>query len=243
MSCETYLLGTSWLRRLDPRGRVLFLAAFALVVAVLPHPRAAAVALGMAMGLSAAADLPWLALARRLRALNALMLTLALLLPLRWEAGAVVWDREGLALAGLIALKANAISLVATALVSTLEPVHLGHTLARLGAPAKLVQLLVFTLRYLDELTHARHRLSDALRVRAFRPRLDGHTLRSYGYGLGMLLVGAFDRSERILAAMRCRGFDGRFHTLDTFAPGARDAAFALLGLALLGTLGWLGWM
>lgn len=249
MSCETYLLGDAWLRRLDPRGRVLFLLAFAAVVALAPRPRAALFALGAGLALALAADLPWPAVLRRLRSLNLLMLTLALLLPLSlsgpasFRLGPLGWSPDGLALAGLIALKANAISLTATALVSTLEPIHLGHALHRLGAPAKLVQLLVFTLRYMDELSHERHQLADALKVRCFHPRLDTHTLRTYGYALGMLLVGSFDRSERILAAMRCRGFDGRFHVLDAFTPAVRDGAFLLGGLALLGTLGWLAWM
>lgn len=249
MSCETYLLGDAWLRRLDPRGRFVFLLAFSCLVALAPRPQAALLALGVALVLALAADLPWRAVLRRLRSLNLLMLTLALLLPLSlsgpapFHLGPLGWSHEGLALAGLIALKANAISLAATALVSTIEPIHLGHALHRLGAPTKLVQLLVFTLRYMDELSHERHQLADALKVRGFRPRLDGHTLRTYGYALGMLLVGSFDRSERILAAMRCRGFDGRFHVLDAFAPGARDGLFLLGGLAALGTLGWLAWM
>lgn len=249
MACETYLLGEAWLRRVDPRGRLVFLLAFAAMVALAPRPRAAVFAAVAGTGMALAADLPWAAVLRRLRSLNLLMLSLALLLPFSmpgeptFRFGPLGWSSAGLGLAGLIALKANAISLAATALISTVEPVHLGHALHRLGAPAKLVQLLVFTLRYMDELSHARRQLADALRVRAFRPRLDAHTLRTYGYGLGMLLVGAFDRSERILAAMRCRGFDGRFHVLDAFDPRIRDAAFALGGLVLLGALGWLAWM
>ncbi len=249
MSCETYLQGEAWLRRVDPRLRFIGALAFATLVALTPHPRAALAGLGVGLALALAADLPWQAVAKRLRSLNLLMLTLALLLPLDFTGrapyawGPLGWSPANLALAGLIALKANAISLAVTALVSTVEPVHLGQALHRLGAPTKLVQLLVFTLRYMDELEHERHKLADALRVRGFRPHLNRHTLRTYGHALGMLLVGSFDRAERVLAAMRCRGFHGTFHVLDGLEAGARELAFGCGALAVLGTLGWLAWM
>ena len=69
---------------------------------------------------------------------------------------------------------------------------------------------------------------------RGFRPRLDRHTYRSLGYLVGMLLVRSFDRAERILAAMKCRGFQGHFFILDHFAFGRRDAAFCVAATVLV---------
>ncbi len=75
--------------------------------------------------------------------------------------------------------------------------------------------------------------LRRAMAIRAFRPRLDLHTLRSMGYLVGMLLVRALDRSERVQKAMKCRGFAGRFHTHEHFRAGRLDGVFAI-GLAFL---------
>ncbi len=94
----------------------------------------------------------------------------------------------------------------------------LGHALAHLHVPRKLAHLLLFTVRYLDVLEREYRRLRAAMKVRSFRPRMNRHTYRAYGYLVGMLLVRSFDRSERVLAAMKCRGFRGRFYLLDHFA-------------------------
>jgi cobalt/nickel transport system permease protein len=42
-----------------------------------------------------------------------------------------------------------------------------------------------------------------------------------------MLLVRSLERAERILKAMKCRGFDGRLHTHDTLTLRPFDAVFA----------------
>ena len=61
------------------------------------------------------------------------------------------------------------------------------------------------------------------MKMRGFRPRMNWHTYRTYGYLVGMLLVRSLERSERIVAAMKCRGFRGRFYLLDHFAFSSAD--------------------
>jgi cobalt/nickel transport system permease protein len=145
---------------------------------------------------------------------------------------------EGVHLALAIALKANAILLMLLALVGTLEPPALGHALRRLAVPATLVQLLLFTVRYIAVLNEEATRLRTAMRARAFEPRTNRHTLATYGYLVGMLLVRAAERAERVLDAMKCRGFDGRWPVLDQPRLGRVDAvaaiAFALVLLLLI---------
>lgn len=68
------------------------------------------------------------------------------------------------------------------------------------------------------------------------------HTYRSLGHLVGMLLVRSFDRAERIAAAMKCRGFQGRFYLLDHFTFGRRDALFCGLSASLLIGLVLLEW-
>jgi cobalt/nickel transport system permease protein len=63
----------------------------------------------------------------------------------------------------------------------------------------------------------------NAMKIRGFRPRTDLHTYRTYSYLVGALLVRSFDRSTRILAAMKCRGFKGQFYILDRHAMGSQD--------------------
>jgi cobalt/nickel transport system permease protein len=123
-------------------------------------------------------------------------------------------------------------------LAGTLEASVLGHALSHLHVPDKLTHLLLLTVRYLEVLQREYLRLEAAMRVRGFRPRISRHTYRSYGYLVGMLLVRSLDRSERVLAAMKCRGFRGRFYLLDHFAFSRRDVPFCVAsGVVLAGLI------
>jgi cobalt/nickel transport system permease protein len=119
-----------------------------------------------------------------------------------------------------------------------MDTVLLGRALARLGAPDKLVHLYAFTIRYLDLLHREYARLRTAMKARAFRLRGDRHSWRSIGWLFGMLMVRSVERAERIMAAMRCRGFDGRLWSLqDDSRFGRADGVFAVAataGIALL---------
>jgi cobalt/nickel transport system permease protein len=108
-----------------------------------------------------------------------------------------------------------------------------------LGVPDKLVHLMLFSVRYFDVLRREYLRLAAALKIRGFQPRMNRHTYRAYGHLVGMLLVRSLDHSERIVAAMKCRGFRGRFYLLDHFALSRRDACFATIAAAVVVLLAW----
>lgn len=75
------------------------------------------------------------------------------------------------------------------------------------------------------------------MRARGFQPGFDRHTLRTFGYLVGMLLVRASERAERVLKAMRCRGFTGEFPILVRSRLGPADALGALTMAGALVTL------
>ena len=163
--------------------------------------------------------------------------------PALFHIGPLSVMKAGVELAAAITLKANAIVLALTVFLGTLEVTTLGHALVHLRVPEKLAHLFLFTVRYIDMLHHEYHRLRAAMKVRCFRPRMNRHTYRTYGYLVGMLLVKSLDRSDRIVAAMKCRGFRGRFYVLDHFKFRGRDALFGALALATLAVLAWVEWM
>ena len=221
----------------DPRVRVV--AAFACCVA--------AVTLGSYAALATALLLALLALAfarpcprtlgRRLLALEGFMVMILVMLPFSVPAagpgdvlaqvGPLTASHSGLHQAVVILLKTNIVVLILAALIGRLEPHRFGRALAALRLPTKLVTLLLLTVRYLDVLHREYGRLRRSMKVRGFRARANPHGLRSIGYLVGMLLVRSVDRSERILAAMRCRGFDGRFHHGALARLGWQDGALA----------------
>jgi cobalt/nickel transport system permease protein len=175
----------------------------------------------------------------RLLGINLFVLMMAVVVP--WSipgdplviVGGAEYSREGAAWAGRIALRANIVFLVLMSFLVKMEPITAGHALQRLRLPNRLVLLMMFTVRYIEVFEREYLRLRQAMRVRGFQARLDRHTLRTFGHLVGMLLVHAFDRAERVQQAMKCRGFSGKFHTHRHMQARTSDWAFAI-GLALV---------
>jgi cobalt/nickel transport system permease protein len=231
------------LRGLDPRARVLAALAFAFAVVALERLASVALALAAAVLAAALFRLGLRTAARRLAAAQASLLLLLVTLPFAipgetvLRLGPLAASDAGSLRAARVALQANAILLAAMALLGTLDASRLGHALHRLRAPAALVHLLLFTVRYLGLLEAELARLRTAMRARAFRPRADRHTWRSLGQLAGVLIVRSAARAERVMEAMRCRGFTGRLYVLDELRWRARDGAFvaaACAGIAAL---------
>lgn len=245
MFTDAFLRRSSPVHRLDPRGRVIGATALSLGIAAVSTLPALALALLAAVGLSFLARLPLGATARRLLPLNGFLAVLWLVLPVTTAGPALFHVRTmavtapGALAALLVTLKANAIILILTALLTTMESTQLGRALHALRVPARLTTLLLLTGRYIAVLQAEYRQLRRAMRVRCFAPRTDRLTLESLGYLVGMLLVKGFDRSERILRAMKCRGYTGAFPVADPFVFGKRDAVFVSATLLLLGLLGW----
>jgi cobalt/nickel transport system permease protein len=230
----------------DPRVRIVVAVTLSAVLAVAHDLATLAVALLVAMVVAGGTALSLVGVLRRLLPINGFLLILLLLLPISTgetplvAAGSFSYSLEGLRLAVSIALKANAMMLWIIVLLSTLDMVTMGHALSHLGVPEKLAHLLLFSVRYLNLLQGEYSRLRTAMKMRGFRPRMDRHTYRSYGYLVAMLLLRSLERSERVLAAMKCRGFRGRFYLLDHFAYSRRDVWFGSAAALLVGTLVWL---
>lgn len=236
------------LHRIDPRVRVCLTGGYAFFLVACQSWLVLLTGVGVSVVCVVVARLPLFPTLRRfgglLLFLSILLVTMPLTTPgptwLAW--GPFSWSVTGMELAGRIALKASAIMLLATALLATMEPAHLGHALYGLGVPGKFVHLFLFLIRYLDVMEQEYTRLRNAMRCRGFRPACTFHALRSLGYLLGMLFLRSLDRAERILDAMKCRGFTGRFYILHPRTLGARDAIAGVAFLFLLTGLGYLEW-
>lgn len=153
------------------------------------------------------------------------------------ELGPLAASAEGVRHAALILFKANAVVLALLVLVGSLDPGTIGHALARLGVPDRLVHLLLFTVRQIHLLHREYRRLRQAMRARAFVPHSDRHTWNSLGWLIGMLLVRGIGRSQRLVDAMRCRGFQGRLYLLDSLSWRRLDSLLAAACTASLGGL------
>jgi cobalt/nickel transport system permease protein len=242
MMAEPFAHGSSPLHRLDPRIRLIAAAGLSVVVALANQFTTLALALAAGFLLIALARLPLVTVAGRLSVVAGFLLLLWLVLPFTvtgaplFAVGPLTATTAGAAYAGRITLKSIAILSLFLALVTTMSVATLGHTLARLRLPDKLIVLLLLTYRYLFVLEQEYQRLKRAADIRGFRPGTNLHSYRTYAYLVGMLLVRASARARRVYQAMCCRGFRGRFYTLADLSPSAHNLPVALL----LGILGFL---
>ena len=95
---------------------------------------------------------------------------------------------------------------------------------------------ILITYRYIFVIEQEYQRLMRAARIRNFRPGSNLHTYRTYAYLLGMLFVRSAERAKRVHLAMVCRGFSGKFYSLQENTRGYQNWVFALLmSLSLLG--------
>lgn len=223
---------------LDPRTRIVLVVLAALTIVSLQDLRTSLTALLLATILLAASRPPRRRLGWRILAIEGVLIGILATLPFTvpgdvvWRMGPLTATVQGFERAALIALRANAVAFTVLALVGGLDLARLGPALAQLRVPPVLVHTLTFAVRYVDVLRREVQRLRDSMRVRGFTPATNRHSYRTFGWFVAALMLGSLERSERILDAMRCRGFDG------TFPADANHAVWPRRDLVLLGVTG-----
>lgn len=226
---------------LDPRLRLLAVVSFAVTVVALESAAALAGALAIGVAAVLAGRLPRRAVLANLLHLEAVLLVVVVSLPLTTPGPALAApfglavSGPGLMLAGAVVAKSTAIALVLMAVLAPLDAPEFARGLAGLGAPERLVELMQLATRYVGLIGREAERLRTAMTARGFRPRTNLHTLHSYGYLAGMLLVLGFERAERVLMAMKCRGFHSRLGLVAAAGPvSVRERRLAAGWIALL---------
>lgn len=245
MHLEEFAEGrTSPIHSLDPRIKLVSFLPLAIVVATARGLIVVLAALLVSLILLLFSRLKLRAVLSRLYPVNLFVLFLWFILPFSvqgetiFSLGPLAASYEGISYTLSITLKSNAILLCTIALVGTVPIFQLTHTLKHLKVPEKLVSLFFFCYRYISTLHQDYSTLSNAMKVRAFKPTTRLHTYRSYAYLVGMLLVRSYDHSQQIYQAMLCRGFKGKFPMLDHF-PHLRkkDYLFLILMVFVIGSL------
>ncbi|MDR2339809.1 MAG: energy-coupling factor transporter transmembrane protein EcfT [Deltaproteobacteria bacterium] len=233
---DNFLMGD-----LDPRIRILALFLWSVLLAILKTRDAALVGLAGSLALGfIAGTLFSLKSIMNVLGVNAFLIFIWLFLPFSFGGGEPVFGvfgfeatREGVDLSILISLKALAITFGAAAILSSAPIYGLLAGARAMGVPEKVVALMMLMSRYIQVVGDEYSRLRNAMRIRGFRATVSRHALRSVANLCGMLLVRGFERADRVLAAMMCRGYKGRFWLRPKFTFKAMDLFF-LVFLSLL---------
>jgi cobalt/nickel transport system permease protein len=210
------------LARWDARWKLAALIAAGGAGATVTRPMLTATALGLGLAGAGLARLNPRDLAARLGLVLFGMLPVLAVFPFTNE--------NGLTLALTMTARALAVACVGLVLLRTTPMPTALAAAHRLRLPGVLVQIALLAHRYSFLFFAEARRMRVALRTRAFRAGTDLRTYRTTGQVLGTILIRGGDRAEQVADAMRARGFDGRFHTVQRFRTTAADVAgFALV--------------
>ena len=130
---------------------------------------------------------------------------------------------DGLLLSARIAMKALCIITLFIVMMGTSPFTTSMKALRSLKVPSSMVDLIMFTYRYifiyLDDLRALRH----SLVLKGYRSRTSRHSFRTSAYLVGSLMVRSFEQTDRMFNAMTCRGYTGEVKTITEFDPNSTD--------------------
>lgn len=227
------------LQRWDPRLKLASLGVLVIGIALMKTVPMGVAALLIALVLIGLAGLPSSFVLQGVKWVSVFLLPFLLIMPLSYPGEpafhvlGLPFAWEGFRLAVLIVIKALAIVLCAYAMFGSSRFDISMIALQRLKCPKIIVQMLLFTYRYVFVFLAEMQRMDVAMRARGFIKRPDRRTMHVMGNFVGTLLVRSFERTERIYKAMLSKGYQGEFHTMVVFKADGKDTVKAVLVLSI----------
>lgn len=219
----------------DPRLKLISIGGVIVSIVLISHIWLALMGLGFALLLIRISRIPILFVLEDLKWVLMFVSFFLVIMPLTVPGNEVVRfyflsvSSEGINYAILITIKAVAAILLIFPMIGTMKFDITIKALERLKLPRKLVQMVMFTYRYIFLFTDEVRRMTIAIGSRGFTRGTNLYTLKTLSKMAGMLFVRSYERTERIYQAMVSRGYDGGFRTLTDFSICKNDVLKAFL--------------
>lgn len=226
----------------DPRVKIISISILIFSVVLVGHPQKAFLGLCLAIILIFLSRIPFSFVLLHLRWVLLFTLSLSAILCLTVPGNSLLqfsflsisWEGAGLGL--LISLRAISAALLVFPMMGTTKFNLSLKALQKIKVPERLIQLIMFTYRYIFLFMDEERRITMAANSRGWVKRTNLSTLKTIGSIAGMLLVRSFERTERIRDAMFSRGYNGRLNILDEFTLTPKDLlkASVIIAFALI---------
>lgn len=221
-----YIPADSFLHRLDPRAKLVFVFVFMMIVFLAKNAAGYSLLVGVALSGVLLSRIPLPMILRGIKPVLYLIILTALLHlgmtrggDVWWELGPITVYEQGVVQATVISLRFLILVLMGTLLTLTTSPMELTDGLERLlcpltrvGVPAQdLALMMSIALRFIPTLWEEMDKIMMAQRARG-ADFDSGHLLRrvkSYIPVLIPLFISAFRRAEELALAMEARGYRG----------------------------------
>lgn len=236
---ELFAIGKSPIHRIEPMIRIVCAAVLSIAAALAHHISIMPGYILVSVALTIIAQLNPRDVLKRIKPVFIFLVMIWIIVPITFEGqvafriGFIKISQPGIHLCSMITFKSISILLIFTALIATMPIASLGAGLHRLYIPDKLVFLLLMSYRYIAVIENEYKKLLRAAKFRGFVPGTNLHSYKTYAYLAGMLFVRASLRAQRVYHAMVCRGFDGKFHTLDIYPANRLNFPFLIITLTM----------
>ncbi len=240
----------STIHRWDPRIKILSLFTLAFCIGSVKHIFVALPCLALSLILVALTHIPAKFSIKRLAAPVLFVGPFFIVMPLsiRPMAGDTIYyfshinfleiNLRGLSMAALVCTKAAAIVLLTVPMLGTNRFDISIKALEHLKMPNSVIQMILFTYRYIFVFIAEMNRMITAMRLKRFVARTNMITLKTYGNFVGVLLLRSFERTERVYYAMLARGYSGVLRTRFDYQIKAKDIIKAVpIFLAIVGII------
>lgn len=219
----------------DPRIKIVSILFLIIVVVLTNDIPSALLGLALAVGMVCLSRIPFRFVLVHLKWVLMIALFFFIVMPLTVNGGGIIrlcfvsLSTRGIWLASLISIKAVSAVLLIFPMVGTARFDLTLKALESLKVPCKLVQMLMFTYRYIFVFMDELRRMLTAASARGFKKGASPGSLRIVSNLIGMLFVRSYERTERVYNAMVSRGYDGTIKTLDEFSVCGKDFGKAFL--------------
>ncbi len=205
----------------EPRAKLVSFLFLIITISLLHNLISACAGLVLAVVLVFLSGIPFRFVFKSLTWLFLFVLLFFVIMPLTvpgrilFKVGFITCSQEGFNIALLIALRAISIGLLVFPMIGTMEFHKTLKALSRLKIPNRLIQMIMFTYRYLFVFIEEYRRMTIATQARLFKRRTNLSTLRITGNLISMLFIRGFERTQCIYDAMVSRGYKGNLEIID----------------------------
>lgn len=239
---DRYASLNSPLHRFDPRIKIISFIVLIFSIVLLPAVRLALVGLIASILLLLLSNLPIRFVLQHVRWVFLFIIPFLLVMPFTVKGNEVLHvgglsvTSEGLEFGFLVSIRALAAVLLIFPMIGTMRFDITLKALYQLRVPSLLIQMLMFTYRYIFIFIDEFSRMQRSMMSRGFRVGTNRHTLTTIGRAVGMLLVRSYERAERVYQAMLSAGYTGNPRTLFESRSSPKDYiyGFIIIGFAVL---------
>ncbi len=209
----------------DPRAKLIAILVLIVAIVLIPDLKIALIGLAIALALVFISRIPFSFMLKHLIGVTMFIFPLFVIISLT--------PSGGIERASLIAVRALAAVILIFPMIGTMKFETTIKALERLKIPSKLVQMIMFTYRYIFVFAGEVQRMFTSITSRGFRKRTSLYTLSTIGKLIAMLFIRSYDRSERVFNAMVSRGYEGNLKTLVDFEMHTSDVLKATILIAI----------